>query len=448
MEKDTIGRKEEEEGEEFVKIVNIHNKKSKIFLFVRDDEGKLSVKSDISLFPYFYEPNMNGKYVGYDGTPLKKVVVGEPREIKQVRSDDSFESDLLFPKRYIIDRIKTFDKCPIKWAMIDIEVLADEFPEPAEAKYPISCITVYNSFSKEYKTWFVADYKGGLLTREKKLIKDFVKYMQEEKFDLWLSWNVSFDYHYVANRVKNIFNKTFAKIISPIKQVRFGTEDVFYPAGISIVDYLGLFRKVYNQEMEYNLDYILTKFTGKGKTYKDIDFGKLSFDIKKRNQEDVKGMVTLETDKNLIPYYDEIRRFSHCVWEDLPMQLLYRAGKQQLISNNSKIIDMLLLREAKERNIVLPNKTRKEKEEYKGATRDAEKKGRFFNLAQLDLDSAYLRSIINFCLDTTNILEKPSKTSIEIEGIHFEQNSNTLLPTVAKMLLKEKSKIKELKEKT
>ena len=425
-----------------MKIVNIHNKKSKVYLFVRDDDGKLSLKTDISLRPYFYEPDIRGKYKGYDGTPLRKVVVAEPREIRAMRSENSFESDINYPKRYIIDKIKKFDKCPIKWAFIDIEVLADEFPNPEEAKYPVSCITIYNSFSKEFKTWFLSDYKGKLA--EKKLIKGFVDYMKKEQFDLWLSWNVDFDYDYLYKRIENVFKKNLAKVISPIHQVRYGKPDIFYPAGLSIVDYLGCFRKIYQYEIEYNLDYILTKFLKKGKTHKDIDFGKLTPETRLRNIEDVEGLVKLEEKTKLIPRYDEMRRLSQCLWEDLPMQLIYRGGKQQKVSNNSKMIDMLLLKKAKELGIILPMKTRKESEGYKGAERDTAQKGRFFDVAQIDLSGAYPEAIINFCLDTANISETEG---IEIEGTRFIQNSNALLPTVTKQILDYKNKIKTLKKK-
>jgi len=409
---------------------------------LRDEEGNLSVKSDISFRPYFYEPDIRGKYKGYDGTPLRKVVVAEPREVKKTRSEHSFESDILYTKRYIIDKIKTFDKCPIKWAFIDIEVLADEFPNPEEAKYPIACITIYNSFSKEFKTWFLGDYKGK--QAEKKLIKGFVDYLKKEKFDLWLSWNVDFDYDYLYRRIENVFKKNLARVMSPIHQVRYGKPEIFYPAGVSIVDYLGCFRKIYKYEMEYNLDYILTKFLKKGKTYQDIDFGKLTPEIKLRNIEDVEGLVKLEAKTKLIPRYDEMRRLSQCLWEDLPMQLIYRGGRQQKVSNNSKMIDMLLLKTAKELGIILPMKTRKESEGYRGAERDTAQKGRFFDVAQIDLSGAYPEAIINFCLDSANISETEG---IEIEGTKFIQNSKALLPTVTRQILDYKNEIKTLKKK-
>ncbi|MBN1467691.1 MAG: hypothetical protein JW924_03115 [Fusobacteriaceae bacterium] len=425
-------------------VVNIHNQKSKVYLFIRDNDGNLSLKTDISFRPYFYEPDIRGKYRGYDGTPLRKIIVAEPKEVKHTRSEHSFESDILYTKRYIIDKVKEFNKCPIKWCFIDIEVLTldGEFPNPEEAKYPVACITIYNSFSKEVKTWYLGDYKSKYA--EKRILKDFSNYMKREKFDLWLSWNVDFDYDYLYNRVKNIFHKDLAKVISPINQVRYGKPDIFYPAGISIVDYLGLFMKVYKYETEYNLNYILEKFLEQGKIYKEVDFSKLNIRIKYRNIEDVKGMVNLEAKVKLLPRYDDMRRLSQCLWEDLPMQLIYRGGKEQKISNNSKMIDMLLLKTAKRLGVILPMKTHKEREKYQGAERDTAQKGRFFNVAQIDLSGAYPEAIINFCLDTSNISETEG---IEIEGTRFIQNPKALLPTVTKQILDYKNQIKELKEK-
>ena len=63
------------------------------------------------------------------------------------------------------------------------------------------------------------------------------------------------------------------------------------------------------------------------------DFNKLSPELKARNREDVELMVQLEEQKQLIPYFDEIRRLAKVEWEDMFW--------------NSRIIDMLLLEESK-----------------------------------------------------------------------------------------------------
>jgi DNA polymerase elongation subunit (family B) len=436
-------------------LQNIYNFGRKIYLFLRNSDGSLSIKSDNTFHPYFFEPidTLQTKYFAYDGTPVKKVPCSRPSDVPKMRSEDSYSSDIIYTKRYIIDKIDAFNKSPVKWAMIDIECLTDTIPNPEYNL--ISCITIYNSLSKEYKTWFLDDFKGSKKGRETKLLNFFIDYLKKEKFDILTGWNFTdFDFAYLYNRVKHRYHKNLAKIISPIKQCRYGNDEILYPAGTSIIDYMGFYRKIYNKEASYALDDIMEKELGKGKEYLEVDFSSINETIKLRNIDDVKGMVAIEEKLKLISYYDEIRRFSKCNWEDLPMKLIYSEGRQQKISNNSRIIDMLILEEAKRKNIILPNKKYENKRcEYKGARRSAEKKGRFFNICQMDVSGCYPQCIIDFCLDTHNIVEdtetyKEQYPLVEINGTYFKQNPNALLPTVTRKLLAEKNKLKNLKVKT
>ena len=63
-----------------------------------------------------------------------------------------------------------------------------DFPEPEEAKYPISCITTWDCFNQEYITWWLEDY-----VKESSMLEDFIKYMKKESPDLLLAWNINFD---------------------------------------------------------------------------------------------------------------------------------------------------------------------------------------------------------------------------------------------------------------
>jgi len=414
-----------------MRLTNIHSKGKIVYLFSRDDKGNQIIRKNSDFFPHYYAPDQKGSYIGYDGVPLKKIFVSEPKDVSKFRSEDSYSADILYVNNYLIHKVDKIEPCPIKYVFIDIEVLCKDFPHPEQAKYPISCITSYDSFTKKYNTWYL-----GECSNEETLLNEFVKYLQDIKPDIWFSWNVSFDYTYLHNRIKN-----FAKKISPINSVRMGEgKDIFYPAGISIVDYSGnkkspgLFSKVFMREASYTLDYIGEKFLGKGKVYKDVDFSMLNENIKLRNYDDVSMMVELENRYKLIPYYDEIRRISKVKWEDLKW--------------NSRIIESMLLEEAKLKNIILPNKKKDVKKlGFKGATREVTENGMFFDVGKVDLGSAYPSMIINFCLDESNINKKEGKEGTEINGVKFKQNSNALLPSMVKKILVLKNNLKkELKE--
>ena len=429
-----------------MKLVNIYNSFRQIYLFLRDNEGKLEIKTINNFFPYFYEPDPDGVCQSYTGEKLRKIIVSSPSDIPKKRTDRAMEADILFMRRFLIDKVDKIDKTYIKYAFIDIEVLADEMPDVTRADKPVSCISVYNSSNEEIKTFYLGDYKS-----EYEMIEAFIKYMREEKFDLWLSWHVKFDYNYLVNRFPDLNEK-----ISPIGKTRYGDGDVYYPAGISIVDYLSWFKKVtLNREKEYTLDYIAQKYLGKGKVNKP-DFSKLSPDIKKRNREDVEIMAKLEKQKQLIPYFDEVRRLAKVEWEDLIW--------------HSRILDMLLLQEAKNQKVVLPMKPKDNpKEEYSGAYRELFKSGAHFNVGSYDLSSAYPSMIFDFSLDSANLANQNNENilSIQIENIkrdekkkilhnednslvlekgnlyHYTQNQNALLPIVVKKLLTLKINIKQ-----
>ena len=432
-----------------LKIVNIHNKGRKIYLFSRDDKGKQIITEDTSFFPYYYQKNTGGKFISYDGSKLSKIFCKLPSDVPKMRNDDSYEADIIYTKRYLIDKVNEIVETKIKYLFIDIEVLCDHFPDQYEALYPISCITVYNSLYENIQTWYLEDYG---IKNEKGMINDFINYIKVEELDILTGWNFpDFDYVYLYNRITKQFNKNFAEIISPSFDgksigVRYGQKDVMYPAGISIVDYRLFYKKIVKGLKSYSLDNVLKHEVGKGKTYNKVDFSKLNPEIKLRNIDDVKKLVDIENKYNFIPHYDRIRRFSKIEWEDFGW--------------NSRIIDQLLLSEAKNKSIILPMKPKsKEKKEFEGAFRIAYETGRFFNVGKYDLSGAYMYTIIDLCLDTANITDDISKnvkcvkitdrkTRETIAGYNVEQNPNALLPSVVKKLVDEKNKLKTLKKNT
>ena len=403
-------------------LVNIGNKDRIIYLFLRRDK-QLIIRKDKSFYPYFFEPDEKGNYLSYDGIPLKKVITNTPKEIPIIRSEDSYSSDIKYTKVYTIDKIDNIEKTNYRFAFLDIEIQSrDEFPDPKTAKYPISSITYWDNYNKEYRNWFLLDY-----ATEGEMLDSFVKYINANTPDIILGWNVvKFDYPYLNNRIKN-----FARKISPVHLVRKGEgKDIFYPIGISIVDYLAMFKKVFIREKIFNLDYIGEKYLGKGKQYKnkDLDFGSLDKEIKLRNIDDVKILVALEEKYNLFPYYDEIRRLALCQWEDLIF--------------NSRIIEMLLFKEAKKKNIILPNKKENKEEKIKGAIRNSLALGDYYGVGTADLTSAYPSMIINFCLDSNNISNKKEKNTVEINGICFRQDPEALVPLVLRKILTLKNELK------
>jgi len=344
-------------------INNLHSEGKNIYVFWRDNELKLKATKYTNFFPYFYNENPSGVFKSYNGKSLQKVIVSKPQDIKRLRTATSWEADISLCKRFMIDKVDTIDQSPISYAFIDIEVQCTELPNVQLAEYPISCISVYNSLSKTIQTFFLPDYES-----EHKMMLAFIDYMNKSRPDLWLSWNVKFDYDYMYNRFPDLAEK-----LSVIGQSRYGHDEVRYPAGMSIVDYLMWFQKItLNREKQYTLDYIAQKYL-KVAPKKKIDFNILNEDLKQHNIEDIKLLVGLEEQMNLVKYYDELRRITLVEWEDFEY--------------NSRAIDMLLLKEAKRRNVVLPCRPTGEGEEieFEGAYRQIYETGRLEDIGKGDI---------------------------------------------------------------
>jgi len=409
-----------------MKLVNLHSNKRTVYLFKRDSEGKQIITKVSDFYPYFYESSSDSNCIvkSYNNIPVRKIIGTNPSELNKNRSNSSWEADIHFTKRYLIDKVDRLEKSPIKWAMLDIEVLAPELPDVMEAKFPVSCVTVYNNFTKEYKTFYIKDYDT-----EYSMINAFIDYLKKESFDLLLGWNIEkFDLPYLANRFPD-----FCERISPISQTRYSVSCP-YPAGISIIDYYNWFRNITGgREMSYKLDDIAQKYLNH-ESKGEFDFSKLTEDIKEKNKLDVEQLVLLEEKFKLIGYFDEVRRLAKIEWEDVLW--------------SSRILDQLLLQEAKSQNIVLPMKpnedrgTLEEKADYEGAYREIFKTGRFKDITKYDLSGAYPTMIKDFCLDTSNIKPQKEKNTIEIEGNNYTQNPNAILPLVVNKLLQLKDKIK------
>lgn len=446
-----------------INLQNIFNNGKRIYLFERIND-QLRITEDPDFFPYYYEPSDTGTYTAYDGKKVRKIALNNPYDISKLRSNNSYESDIAYTKRYIIDRIDEIGPSKTKYLFIDIEILTKELPDTTKAEYPISCVTIYSNYTKDYNTWFLGEWAEN----ESGMLEDVAHYIKNEQPDCLLAWNIDFDYTYLHHRYLKLFNIEFAKDLSSIGQSRMGKNNSPYPAGISILDYKGLYEKItLNKKRSYALDYIAQEDLGE-KSFNDEHleegigniFKELNPLIKQKNQNDVRRMVDLEAKFKVITHFDAIRRFAKCLWEDLPQEKIVRNGKLETVSNNSKIIDTIILNEAHKMGFILPKKPfQQDKEDFEGAYRENLAVGAFENVGKYDLSGAYLYAIIDYCLDSSNIKEgwhpptmyDPLKINVtdretkDVKNTYFVlQNKKALLPTVVEKLVNEKNTYKDL----
>ncbi len=233
-----------------VALQNVYNYFSDIYYTTREDD-KLKINHVKSFQPFFYEPDINGKYVGYDGTKLTKIHCQAPHEVKKLRTKDSYEADVLYTKRFVIDNIDEITQSKTRYILYDIEVrVEDKFPDPYKAESPVTFIRAWDNYTNEYRTFDYRKYDS-----EYDMLEDFCNYVKEINPDLLVAWNHDhFDYPYLYNR-----HVDFPKKISPIGHEQFkGKENATLPALITIIDLLALdFKYTLGKRESYALDNVL-----------------------------------------------------------------------------------------------------------------------------------------------------------------------------------------------
>lgn len=316
-------------------VVNIANDGKEIYLWHRIGKT-LSLFKDKTFFPYFYQLSPTGIFKTIDNKKVNKVICSRPSDVKNRRDENSYEADILFTKRYIIDKIFAFGKADLKYSFIDIEVITKELPSYLNPIHAISCISCSNSYTNEIETFYLRDYASfideeGIDSEtevEKELLNTFVKWIKEQQFDLLLGWNfIDFDWRYLSARYKKLFGCELADMLSPIAQSRYlgsskeETIPNLIPAGLSVCDYLDFYKKIYRTESSYALDIIAQKRLNE-QSFKKVDFSRLSEEIKEKNINDVRRMIEIEKKLKIIEYYDELRRMSMCEWSDVTWNCL------------------------------------------------------------------------------------------------------------------------------
>lgn len=242
-----------------------------------------------------------------------------------------------------------FRKHKMRYGFIDIEVEAKEFPEAAQAKFPISLITIYDSKTKKYYVFAFKDVGELNLTKEEDYISDedvvilafenerlmlksFLLMMRKWDFDILAGWNSDiFDIPYLVNRIKKQLGDAEANILSPYFNIRerqaetkFGVPITKYVFdGVSLIDYLDAYKKFnMNIKESYKLDSIAKE---EELGVRKLDYGDQSiydFQTKewkkfvKYNIIDVHILVLLEEKLQYIALLVELAYFGLCNVEE------------------------------------------------------------------------------------------------------------------------------------
>lgn len=445
------------------------------------------VKQKVWYKPSLFVPsNKPTKYTSLDGEPLGKMDFESMKEAQEFVNQYSEVSNFAVhgQSNFVLQFIgevfgnqSTFDRDLINVTTIDIEVQSDKgFPQPGEAAFPVTAITIKNNIDDIFYTWGIGKWSKSdsiitdiavnytECTDEHDLLLKFLDHWSNNYPNCVTGWNSRlFDTVYLVNRIGKLLGQDQVKKLSPwgIIQSRpifiAGKEHPAYDIkGIQQLDYLDLFRKFgysYGTQESYKLDSIANVVLGE----KKLDYSEYASlnelylnDHQKfidYNIKDVQIVDRLEDKMGLIT---------------LCMTVAYRAGVNIVDAFGSVgVWDAFIYNELKKKNVVVPPKVAGIKEiKIEGAHVKDPQVGMHQWVCSFDLNSLYPHLMMQYNMSPETIVEDevPDVTvdhllnedhynfdkqyCMSARGNLFRKDKRGIVPEIIEKLYDERSKIK------
>ena len=372
------------------------------------------------------------KYKTLDGqfvTPVKHDTMKEAKEWLKSYEDQPhlIFGNNTFQYNYIADEYPSFVKWDIDKILvvtIDIEVACENgFPNPEQAIEPLLSITIKNHQNKQILVWGIGEYKNSRedvtyvkCDDEKMLIQEFLTFWEKNQPDVVTGWNTEFfDIPYICNRIKNLYDAKEINRLSPWGNVsgrevyKMGKQQQVYDIqGISHLDYYDLYRKfTYTNRESYRLDHIAHVELGESKddnpyeTFREWYLKDFQSFID-YNIQDVEIVDRLEDKMRLI---------------ELCLTMAYDAKVNYMdVLGSVKYWDILIYNELRKKNIVIPQKIiRQKNEKFEGAYVKDPQVGLHKWVMSFDLNSLYPHLIMQYNISPETLVanEKVKNMSVE-----------------------------------
>ncbi len=371
--------------------------------------------------------------------PAERVETPLPRDVGRLRGrfNQSFEADVLFPLRFLIDKgIRSgFSKLNgeiepipdvggrVTRMGIDVENETNGNRIPDERSTPnmlisLTCCSQNPNQGEEDWMTFTAEDED----EESDMLRDFLQYSRLMHPDLWYGWNVFYDFAQIIGRMK--YHHIQYQTLSPMGYVdlRHDRREVKI-LGSTVVDLYSAFKKYFQGKVleSYRLDDIARRkdHYGLGMNFKPFDYvHHMNRDflhlVVPYNQSDVRKLVKLDEKHHIIDHFDEIRRVAGCRFIDT--------------LETTKYADILYLR-GYHGEYVLPTKRMggRKRETYIGAHVIRPGRGVFNNVVNLDFAGMYPTIIVSFNMSPETITDDPVG-SYEIDGVYFKKRPQGIVP--------------------
>ena len=250
-------------------------------VYTWSEEGdRISYTSKFS--PYFFVEDVKGTETSIYNTKLRRKSFPSSFEknkylketgLRRIYENFNNVQHCLLDLYWNNNEHEDFSKFPLKIYYVDIEAVAETFPNPSSAEHPINVITIYDSLREQFFCWGLKPYtpKQDNITyvyckSEVDLLTLFIEFFRRDPCDVFSGWNsANFDIPYIINRIKNVLGESSVNELSPVGRVHsrtfigtFGKEQInFHLDGISCVDYLDIYKKFsFTNRESYKLDYI------------------------------------------------------------------------------------------------------------------------------------------------------------------------------------------------
>lgn len=402
-----------------------------LHLFCRDNNNKRVVVKVKDFEPYFYIQKKDFKLIEFDfldfikkydygyqdlfDNELVRIYTFTPPQVGKMRKAlrdmriKTYEADILFPLRYLIDNkifsgidydiynktVKSAVESPSRFRIlaIDIEVYDADEKEIEEYIAPIIVYGIYDSFTDSYYIYTLKDIKESelkefLIEKDKTLkiikcktelallkkVSKFIKSLEPDIIFTFSPW----DMNYTIRRMEH-HKKNWSRTLSPMRIARPSSDREAKISGVQCLDIAEMYGTTLRKARYETLEFIaeqelkIEALHHDERVYEmwDNDYKM----VLQRNLRDVELVKLLNDELQLITYFDTIRRVTGCNLSDTLLR--------------SRVADVLDLREAREINRVLPTRRFYRHIDYEGAKVFKAKSGVYNNVLVVDVGAMY-----------------------------------------------------------